>query len=155
MMRRDGTFGELEAKGSAERRRVERLVSTISAEVVSALIPCSPRHHLPCRRTGRRLDNIEMRARSITLKIMIRDPNAPVGTAKFMGLGLCAVMNKQAALHSSNGRAMSDPLVIGQQAWSMLKASNFDPHELRGVGIQLQKLKKLGLRPQVGVKSRR
>lgn len=31
---------------------------------------------------ARRLDNIEMRARSITLKIMIRDPSAPVEPPK-------------------------------------------------------------------------
>lgn len=61
-----------------------------------------------------------------------------------MGHGVCTVMNKQAVLNASNGRATSDPLVIGQQAWLMLKGCNVDPKELRGVGIQLQKLEKAG-----------
>ena len=67
---------------------------------------------------ARRLDSIEMRAKSITLKIMIRDPDSPVEPPKvrryifymllleidfipkFMGHGICNVMNKQAALNA-------------------------------------------------------
>jgi DNA repair protein REV1 len=55
-----------------------------------------------------------------------------------MGHGACDVFNKQAALQ--NGRATSDASVIGEQAWRMLKSFGFDPKELRGIGIHVQKL---------------
>ena len=38
------------------------------------------------------------------------------------------------------GRATSDHKVIGEHAWRLLKSFNFDPRELRGIGIQIQKL---------------
>ena len=38
------------------------------------------------------------------------------------------------------GRATSDSRVIGEHAWRMLKSFNFDPMDLRGIGIQVQKL---------------
>lgn len=50
------------------------------------------------------------------------------------------MFNKQAILTGDNGRATSDALVIGQNAWKILKAFAFDPRDLRGIGIQIQKL---------------
>ena len=38
------------------------------------------------------------------------------------------------------GRATNDDKVIGEHAWRLLKSFNFDPTELRGIGIQIQKL---------------
>ena len=93
---------------------------------------------------ARRLDSISMCGRSIALKIMIRDPTSPVEPAKFLGHGRCTVQNKQAALLSPDGRATADPLVIGQHAWTLLKTCSVDPRELRGIGIQVQKLEKVG-----------
>jgi DNA repair protein REV1 len=57
-----------------------------------------------------------------------------------MGHGICETFNKQAPLSSLNGRATSDPKDIGNQAWQLLNSWGFDPKELRGVGIQIQKL---------------
>lgn len=38
------------------------------------------------------------------------------------------------------GRATSDEKVIGDHAWRLLKSFSFDPKELRGIGIHIQKL---------------
>ncbi|KAJ7928918.1 hypothetical protein B0H13DRAFT_2228851 [Mycena leptocephala] len=87
-----------------------------------------------------RLNDIKMLGRSITLKIMKRDPSAPVEPPKFLGHGACEVFNKQTPLVGPGGRATSDAKVIGEHAWRILKSFNFDPKELRGIGIQIQKL---------------
>ncbi|EJF62757.1 DNA repair protein [Dichomitus squalens LYAD-421 SS1] len=91
---------------------------------------------------SRRLQSIDMRGRSITLKVLTRDPNAPVEAPKFMGHGICEAHNKQIPLIAPGGRATSDEKIIGEHAWRMLKSFNFDPKELRGVSIQIQKLEK-------------
>ncbi|KAI0355132.1 hypothetical protein OH77DRAFT_1504410 [Trametes cingulata] len=91
---------------------------------------------------SRRLNSIDMRGRSLTLKILVRDPSAPVEAPKFLGHGLCEAYNKQTPLIAPGGRATSDDKVIGEHAWRLLKSFNFDPRELRGIGIQIQKLEK-------------
>ncbi|KAI0648432.1 hypothetical protein C8Q79DRAFT_906130 [Trametes meyenii] len=92
---------------------------------------------------SRRLESIEMRGRSLTLKIMVRDPGAPIEAPKFLGHGICEVYNKQAPLIAPGGKATSDDKIIGEHAWRLLKSFNFDPNELRGIGIQIQKLEKV------------
>ncbi|KAJ6513132.1 hypothetical protein C8R45DRAFT_920854 [Mycena sanguinolenta] len=87
-----------------------------------------------------RLNEIKMLGRCITLKIMKRDPSAPVEPPKFLGHGACEVFNKQTPLAGPGGRATSDAKVVGEHAWRILKSFNFDPKELRGIGIQIQKL---------------
>ncbi|KII89390.1 hypothetical protein PLICRDRAFT_110060 [Plicaturopsis crispa FD-325 SS-3] len=94
---------------------------------------------------ARRLNAIGMLGRSLTLKIMKRDPDAPVEPPKFLGHGACDVFNKQMPLAATGGRATSDDKVIGEHAWRLLKSWNFDPKELRGIGIQIQKLESSSL----------
>ncbi|KZT11147.1 DNA repair protein [Laetiporus sulphureus 93-53] len=91
---------------------------------------------------SRRLNNINMKGRSLTLKILTRDSSAPVEAPKFMGHGICESFNKQAPLIPPGGRATSDERIICEHAWRLLKSFNFDPRELRGIGIQIQKLEK-------------
>lgn len=57
-----------------------------------------------------------------------------------MGHGLCESFNKQTALASAYGQATSDSKDIGDHAWRLLKSWGFDPVELRGIGIHIQKL---------------
>ncbi|OCB87229.1 DNA/RNA polymerase [Sanghuangporus baumii] len=90
----------------------------------------------------RRLGAVDMCGRSLTLKIMKRDPDAPIEPPKFLGHGCCNIFNKQASLSSDDGRATGDALIIGQVAWRLLKSFAFDPKDLRGVGIQITKLEK-------------
>ncbi|KAI3613187.1 dna polymerase iv [Moniliophthora roreri] len=99
--------------------------------------------HRMAAEVSRRMNEIQVLGRSITLKIMKRDSTAPVEPPKFLGHGACDVFNKQTSLAGPNGRATSEPRVIGEHAWRMLKAFNFEPKELRGIGIQIQKLEPL------------
>ncbi|KAH9911670.1 DNA repair protein [Epithele typhae] len=89
---------------------------------------------------ARRLKAIDKRGRSLTLKVMVRDPEAPVEAPKFLGHGMCLSHNKQAPIVAPGGGATSDDKVIGEHAWRLLKAFSFDPKELRGISIQMQKL---------------
>lgn len=57
-----------------------------------------------------------------------------------MGHGLCESFNKQTALTNAQGQATSDSKDIGDHAWRLLKSWGFDPAELRGIGIHIQKL---------------
>ncbi|KAF8553775.1 DNA repair protein [Imleria badia] len=89
---------------------------------------------------ARRLDSISMRGRLLSLKILKRDPSAPKEAPKFMGHGLCESFNKQTALANAHGQATSNSNDIGDHAWRLLKSWSFDPAELRGIGIHIQKL---------------
>ena len=59
-----------------------------------------------------------------------------------MGHGKCETFNKQSTLIGRDGGATDDPQIISQQSLRMLRSFNIDPRELRGVGIQIQKLEK-------------
>ena len=59
---------------------------------------------------------------------------------KFMGHGQCVTYNKQSALAGLDGRATSDPRVIGSLSWRLLRTLSIPPRELRGISIQIQKL---------------
>lgn len=43
-------------------------------------------------------------------------------------------------MSAKGGRATSDHKIIGEYAWRLLNSFAFDPKELRGIGIQVQKL---------------
>ncbi|THH06773.1 hypothetical protein EW146_g9508 [Bondarzewia mesenterica] len=88
----------------------------------------------------RRLKNVNMKGRSLTLKIMKRDPSAPIEPPKFMGHGFCLAYNKQTPLAGPNGLATNDDKIIGSCAWKLLKSLDIPSQELRGIGIQIQKL---------------
>jgi len=87
-----------------------------------------------------RLTEISMRGKSITLKIMKRHPDAPIEPPKFLGHGHCDVFTKSSAIAGPGGTATLDGEVIGAQAWRLLSSYCFDPRELRGIAIQMQKL---------------
>lgn len=48
--------------------------------------------------------------------------------------------NKSTAISGPGGTATDDLKVIGDGTWGLLRSFNFDPSELRGIGIQIQKL---------------
>lgn len=56
-----------------------------------------------------------------------------------MGHGVCVVHNKSTPI-SSGFKATNDAEVIGSAAIKILRGYNIDPKELRGIGIQIQKL---------------
>lgn len=57
-----------------------------------------------------------------------------------MGHGVCDVINKSAVLSNGKGGATDDPTHIGETVLAIYRAGKFDATELRGIGIQVQKL---------------
>ncbi|XP_041564256.1 DNA repair protein Rev1 [Drosophila elegans] len=84
----------------------------------------------------KRLIDIKRKTRSINLKIMVRAPEAPVETSKYMGHGVCDTINKSALIK----HATDDVNVITSQVLNLMKEADLSPLELRGIGIHLTKL---------------
>ncbi|KAF2886251.1 hypothetical protein ILUMI_19922, partial [Ignelater luminosus] len=85
-----------------------------------------------------RLLDTGMKARCLTLKLLIRAPEAPKETAKFLGCGICNSVNRS----TTTGSLLSDATTIYKEAKTLFERINAPPSELRGVGIQLTKLEK-------------
>ncbi|MBW0460612.1 hypothetical protein O181_000327 [Austropuccinia psidii MF-1] len=93
---------------------------------------------------GRRLTDLGMCGRHLTLKIMKRAANAPLESKKFMGHGICEELSKTVKLMGVPEAKINDGTVVGEEAWKQLKLMKIPPEELRGIGIQIQRLEKLG-----------
>ncbi len=89
-----------------------------------------------CDELSRRLLEQGFKGRHLTMKIMRRAADAPLDPPKNLGHGKCDSFNKSVAL----GVATNDKDVLGKEALSMLKGFGFSPGELRGLGVQMQKL---------------
>lgn len=85
---------------------------------------------------GKRLRSIGAKGRHLTLKIMVRDKDAPVEPPKFLGHGRCETFNKSAPF----ARYTDDGGVVGAECVKLLHGMRLDPVELRGIGIQVTKL---------------
>lgn len=88
----------------------------------------------------KRLIEVKRKTKSVNLKIMVRAAEAPVETSKYMGHGVCDVVNKTTGLK----HATDDVNVITSIVLSMMKEANLPFHELRGLGIHLNKLEDVG-----------
>lgn len=67
---------------------------------------------------------------------MVRAPDAPVETSKFMGHGVCDNQTKSVSLSEFT----CDLEVITRTVLATMRSLNIPPHELRGMGIQITKL---------------
>ncbi|KAH7098559.1 hypothetical protein BKA62DRAFT_364397 [Auriculariales sp. MPI-PUGE-AT-0066] len=85
---------------------------------------------------SRRLRDVQMRGRQLTLKLMTRHPDAPVEAPKFLGHGICNVHSRSTQLD----RLTDESARISSAAWKVAEEFKFDPKELRGIGLQMQKL---------------
>ncbi|XP_050097584.1 DNA repair protein Rev1 [Anopheles aquasalis] len=83
----------------------------------------------------RRLVELRQRGKLVTVKLLVRSPEAPVETAKFMGHGLCDVVTKSQPL----AKHTDDRSVIEAAVLSLMRTIAAPPHELRGIGIQISK----------------
>ncbi|XP_055587064.1 DNA repair protein Rev1 [Uranotaenia lowii] len=99
----------------------------------------------------KRLVEIKRRGKLITVKLLIRSPNAPVETAKYMGHGLCDVVTKSCPLADFT----NDLEVIEKTILSLMNHVAAPAHELRGIGLQISKLedKKCVAEPKNSLKS--
>ena len=89
-----------------------------------------------CIELQRRLIEQKVKGRQLTMKIMKRSADAPIDPPKHLGHGKCDTYNKSIIL----GVATSNADVIGREAISILRSYGFSAGELRGLGVQMQKL---------------
>lgn len=92
-----------------------------------------------CDELHKRLVNENVKGRQLTLKIMRRAADAPLDPPKHMGHGKCDTYNKSVIL----GVATNESHILGREAISIMRGWGFSPGELRGIGIQIQKLEPL------------
>nr|XP_018263083.1 uncharacterized protein I303_04574 [Kwoniella dejecticola CBS 10117]OBR85241.1 hypothetical protein I303_04574 [Kwoniella dejecticola CBS 10117] len=89
---------------------------------------------------AKRMQNLGVKGRQITLKLMKRHPDAPIEPPKFLGHGWCETFNKSSPISGPRGNPTDDGEILARESVKLLKALNLDPVELRGVGIQVTKL---------------
>jgi DNA repair protein REV1 len=89
-----------------------------------------------CGELHRRLVKERVKGKQLTMKVMRRAQDAPLDPPKHLGHGKCDTYNKSSQL----GVATSETSVIAKEAIAMLKSFGISPGELRGIGVQMQKL---------------
>ena len=85
---------------------------------------------------NKRLEDARMIGGSVSLKLALRHPKAPVDPAKFLGMGRCVFVSKASAFGS---KTRNSGLISGElkYLWRVLGA---EPKELRGIAITMSKL---------------
>lgn len=85
---------------------------------------------------NKRLEDACMIGGSVSLKLALRHPKAPVDPAKFLGMGRCIFVSKASAFGS---KTRNPGLISGElkYLWRVLGA---EPKELRGIAITMGKL---------------
>lgn len=89
-----------------------------------------------CGELNKRLLKERVKGRQLTMKVMRRATDAPLDPPKHLGHGKCDTFNKSLQL----GVATNDAAALTKDAISMMRSFGFSPGELRGIGIQMQKL---------------
>lgn len=95
--------------------------------------------HSLCEELSRRLLEQLVKGKQLTMKIMRKAADAGLDPPKNLGHGKCDTFNKSVVL----GVATNDATVLGKEAVSILRSYGFPPGELRGLGVQMQKLEPL------------
>ena len=96
-----------------------------------------------CDELSKRLLEQLVKGRQLTMKIMRKAADAGMDPPKNLGHGKCDTFNKSVVL----GVATTDKTLIGKEAISILRSYGFPPGELRGLGVQMQKLEPLKSAP--------
>ena len=96
-----------------------------------------------CDELSKRLLEQLVKGRQLTMKIMRKAADAGMDPPKNLGHGKCDTFNKSVVL----GVATTDKNVIGKEAIAILRSYGFPPGELRGLGVQMQKLEPLKSAP--------
>ncbi|KAK0515397.1 hypothetical protein JMJ35_002776 [Cladonia borealis] len=92
-----------------------------------------------CEELHKRLVNEQVKGRQLTMKIMRRAADAPLDPPKHLGHGKCDTFNKSLIL----GVPTNNKDIISREAISILRGFGFSPGELRGLGVQMQRLEPL------------
>ncbi|KAM3578463.1 deoxycytidyl transferase [Umbelopsis sp. WA50703] len=88
-----------------------------------------------CKEVQKRLRQIGCRGKSVTLKVKRRQLDA-TESSKHLGHGLCDSFSKSAALEFHT----DDAQLIFEVALNLLKCYKFNAEDIRGLGVQIQKL---------------
>lgn len=102
-----------------------------------------------CGELHKRLVKERVKGKQLTMKVMRRAADAPLDPPKHLGHGKCDTFNKSLQL----GVSTNDTAVITKEAITMMKSFNIRPGELRGIGVQMQKLEPLKSGPEGPVES--
>lgn len=89
-----------------------------------------------CAELQKRLLKEKVKGRQLTLKVMRRAADAPMDPPKHLGHGKCDTYNKSIQL----GVTTNDAKIISKEALAVMRGFGFGPGELRGIGVQMQKL---------------
>ena len=89
-----------------------------------------------CHELHKRMTSINVKGKSLMLKIMRKAADAPLDPPKHLGHGKCDNFNKTIEL----GVSTNDAELMGKQAVLMLRSYSFPPGELRGLGVMMTKL---------------
>jgi DNA repair protein REV1 len=92
-----------------------------------------------CDELSKRLLENLVKGKQLTMKIMRKAADAGMDPPKNLGHGKCDTFNKSIVL----GVATTDKTILGREAISILRSYGFSPGELRGLGVQMQKLEPL------------
>ncbi|CAK4025495.1 DNA repair REV1 [Lecanosticta acicola] len=92
--------------------------------------------HGLCGELNKRLLKERVKGKQLTMKIMKRAADAPLDPPKHLGHGKCDVFNKSLQL----GVATNDHAVLTKESTAMMRSFAISPGELRGIGVQMQKL---------------
>ncbi|EME80783.1 uncharacterized protein MYCFIDRAFT_204073 [Pseudocercospora fijiensis CIRAD86] len=98
---------------------------------------------------SKRLLKERVKGKQLTMKAMKRAADAPLDPPKHLGHGKCDVFNKSMQL----GIATNDHAVLTKETTAMMKSFCISPGELRGIGIQMQKLEPIKAGPGGGDES--
>ncbi|KAF7193684.1 DNA repair protein rev1 [Pseudocercospora fuligena] len=98
---------------------------------------------------SKRLLKERVKGKQLTMKVMKRAADAPLDPPKHLGHGKCDVFNKSMQL----GIATNDHVVLTKETIAMMKSFCISPGELRGIGIQMQKLEPIKAGPGGGDES--
>jgi DNA repair protein REV1 len=95
--------------------------------------------HGLCGELHKRLVKERVKGKQLTMKVMRRAADAPLDPPKHLGHGKCDTYNKSMQL----GVATNQTEVIVKEAIAMMRSFGISPGELRGIGVQMQKLEVL------------
>lgn len=89
-----------------------------------------------CGELSRRLVKERVRGKQLTVKVMRRAADAPRDPPKHLGHGKCDTYNKSMQF----GIPTHDTSIIAKEAITLVNSLGISPGELRGIGVQMQKL---------------
>lgn len=94
-----------------------------------------------CGELHKRLLREGVKGKQLTMKVMRRAADAPLDPPKHLGHGKCDTYNKSIQL----GVATNEVAILTKESVNMIRSFGISPGELRGIGVQMQKLEPLRL----------